>query len=125
MRTPPDPTADHSRFGFSAPWYSLGIVTPERLGALEAEWARGEDRHPEHYRWRAFREFLTERRPLAPEVALALYQLGDAEPDQAMGGSMMRDIVRLPECPASVLDAARHSGRPFLVQAADRAASDA
>jgi len=32
---------------------------------MQDEWARGEDRNREHYRWRAFVAFLDERRPLS------------------------------------------------------------
>ena len=62
---------DETSFQFTPAWYALGIPTPQRLATLEAIWARGEDRSREHYRWRAFREFLAERRPLPPTLASA------------------------------------------------------
>ena len=112
---------DDSVFQFSDDWFTLGVVTPERLAALRAEWARGEDRHPEHYRWRAFIAFLADHRPLTPDLAAALYELGARDPDShAMGSSMIDRIVRLPECPEKVLDAAVASGRRHLVRLVER-----
>ena len=107
-------------FGFTEAWHRLGIVTPARLETLRAEWARGEDRDPEHYRWRAFLSFLAERRLLAPEVVAALYQLGAAENDRAMGEAMMHRVIELPECPANVLAEAVASGIRHLGQAVER-----
>jgi hypothetical protein len=113
-------TNEATPFQFSEVWYALGVVTPARLAKLEAEWARGEDRSPEHYRWGAFRAFVAERRPLAPETAAALYALGAEDPDRPMGESMMHAVVDLPECPPEVVAAARASGVRHLVKAAER-----
>ena len=114
-------TVEDSSFGFSAAWHALGIATPARLAALRAEWDRGEDRSPEHYRWRAFEQFLREeRRPLDPEVVAALYQLGAEDADFAMGQAMMHRVVELPECPERVLVAAAASGERHLARAVER-----
>jgi hypothetical protein len=87
---------------------------------MMAEWEKGEDHNPEHYRYWAFREFLTGHRPLTPEQAKALFELGASDADEAMGGAMMADIVYLPECPAEVLDMAIASGRKHLVRIVER-----
>ena len=102
--------------GFTPAWFAAGIVDDVLLARLRAEWDKGEDDNTEHYRYRAFQEFLVGHRPLTPELAGILYELGAADTDQAMGGAIMADIVRLPECPASVLDAALASGRKHLVR---------
>jgi hypothetical protein len=106
-------------FGFNATWYVLGIATPERLAALQAEWECGEDRSPEHYRWRAFREFLAANRPLTERVATAIFHLGANDVDHAMGAAIMHEVVALPECPQAILEAARASGRKDLVRLVD------
>jgi hypothetical protein len=90
------------------------------LARQQAEWAKGENDNTEHSRYGAFREFLAARRPLASELAVSLFELGGADPDRAMGGAMMADIVRRPECPPAVLDAALASGRKHLVQVVER-----
>lgn len=113
-------TIDDTPFQLGEAWHALGVVTPERLAAMRAEWERGEDRNPEHYRWRAFLSFLGEHRPLGAELAAALYNLGERDSDEAMGASMMDTIVRLPECPELVLDAAATSGRPHLTRLVER-----
>lgn len=101
-------------------WFSVGIMTPERLNRFREEWAHGDDKHPEHFRWRAFLEFVAERRPLEPQTAAALYELGERDLDVTMGGSMMACILRLPECPAVVIEAALRSKRKHLVKIASR-----
>jgi hypothetical protein len=51
-------------------------------------------------------------------MACTLYELGAADPDHGMGGAMMNEIVRLPECPPDVIEAAANSGRKHLVKLA-------
>ncbi|MCI0457521.1 MAG: hypothetical protein L0Z62_11170 [Gemmataceae bacterium] len=109
-----------SRLGFTPAWYSLGVVDQAFLERARAEWDKGEDANTEHYRWWAFREFVAARRPLSPDLAAALYELGAADADAGMGGSMMSAIVYLPECPQAVLDAAAASGARHLVRAVER-----
>ena len=115
---------DDSAFQLSDAWFTLGVVTPERLATMRTEWERGEDRNAEHYRWGAFVAFLAERRPLDARLATALYELGEWDPDHAMGSSMMDKIVRLPECPEEVLAAAAASGRRHLIRFVERRRAD-
>jgi hypothetical protein len=110
---------------FSDAWLSLGVVTAERLATQRVVWARGGQEDPQHFLWCAFDDFLRERRPLSAELAAALYDLGGRERDETMGESMMLRIVQLPECPASVLDAASASGRRPLIRAVERRRADA
>ena len=118
---------DGSPFQLTPSWFALGIITPERLSVMRLEWDQGHDRNPEHYRWRAFLEFLRARQPLDHDLAMQLYALGEADPDHFMGSDMMAHVLRLPECPAEILDAAAASDRPFLVRLANerRAAAKA
>jgi hypothetical protein len=116
--------SEHSSAEFSEAWLSLGVVTAERLASQRVEWARGGQEDPQHFLWRAFLDFLHERRPLSAALAAALYDLGERERDEALGESMMLRIVQLPECPASVLDAAVASGRPDLIRAVARRRAD-
>jgi len=102
--------------GFTPRWAELGLVDDALLARFREEWERGEDDNPEHYRYAAFRDFLAARRLLAAELAMALYELGDADADHGMGGAMMGDVLRLPECPPDVLNRALASDRPYLVR---------
>ena len=99
---------------FSQAWIDLGIITPEKIKQLEAEWAKGEDRNTEHYRWRAFREFIEAKESLDKDTAWALYNLGANDPDSAMGGSIMADVLRRKDCPKNLLESAANSERKFL-----------
>ena len=106
--------------GFSPAWFALGIVDETVLARHRTEWEKGEDDNTEHYRYWAFREFLAARRPLTPELATALFELGTADQDQAMGGAIMADVANLAECPPAVLDAAIASGRKHLIRIVER-----
>ncbi len=102
--------------GFTPAWFAAGVVDDAVLMRLRIEWEKGEDDNTEHYRHRAFRDFLASHRPLGPETARALFELGAGDPDQAMGGAIMADITRLPERSAIVLDAALASGCNHLIK---------
>jgi hypothetical protein len=113
-----------ARLGFTPAWYGLGIVDEAFLERARARWDKGDDSNTEHYRWWAFSEFLAARRPLAPDLASALYSLGAGDADPGMGGAMMSAILYLPECPQTVLDAAAASGVRHLVRAVERRRTD-
>src|SRR5262245_7484919 len=68
-------------FGFTPVWYDLGIVDDAVLARLRAEWDKGEDDNPEHYRNWAFCQFFARNDPLAPELAVALWELAESDPD--------------------------------------------
>lgn len=106
--------------GFSDKWFALGLVTRESLLLAGANYEASNDKSSEHYRYGAFRWFLSQHRPLPPSVAEALYELGNTDPDYSMGGAMMADIVDLPECPPSVITKALASDRKHLVRKAER-----
>lgn len=57
-----------------------------------------------------FRRYLALHRPLSPETAAALYELGEQDPDPALGAAMKHEVVELPECPDVVLDQAAAPG---------------
>jgi hypothetical protein len=113
-------TDDDAHFQLSDPWFALGVVTPARLATMRVCWEQGEDRSPEHYRWRAFCDFLAEARPLDAVTIEALYRLASEDPDRAMGESMMHRLVELPECPETIVAVAEASGLAHLVKAVVR-----
>jgi hypothetical protein len=101
-------------FGFTPAWYELGIVDDSVLSRLRAEWDKGEDDNPEHYRNWAFNEFFARQQPLAPEVAVALWELAESDPD--LRWVIRTHIVQRPECPEPLLEAALASGLKHLVR---------
>jgi hypothetical protein len=101
-------------------WLALGVVTAEQVEEYAATFETSDDKNPEHYRYGAFRAYLSAHRPLEAPMARTLYELGNTDPDTwGMGGAMMADIVGLPECPPDVVEAAAQSGRKYLVKLAD------
>jgi hypothetical protein len=99
-------------------WFTLGLITEQDLPLYGAEFETSGDKNSEHYRYGAFRLYLSQNRPLAPSMSEALYELGAADPDRAMGGAMMADILHLPECPPEVVKKARQSGIRHLIKLA-------
>jgi hypothetical protein len=95
---------------FNDQWLQLGLLTEDELCALSREYEMSEDKNTEHYRYRVFRNYLDSHRPLSPTLVDALYDLGKEDPDPAMGGAMMHEMVGLAECPANVLEKALASG---------------
>lgn len=105
---------------FSDQWLRLGVLSEDEIFALGHEYEASEDKNTEHYRYRVFSEYLSSHRPLSPQMAEALYELGRDDPDKVMGGAMMRAIVGLEECPTDVLEKASASGEKYLVKAAEQ-----
>ncbi len=99
---------------YTPAWIALGLVTAADVEHDRLECAIGEDPHPEHYRWRAFHRFLTAQLPLLPRLAHELYALGEVDVDAAMGGTIMAEILRHPDCPLALLHTALLSERPHL-----------
>ncbi len=106
--------------GYTDDWFALGLIDDATLELQRIAWESGADHNPEHYRYAIFRQFLNNHRPLASELAAALFRLGACDADKAMGGSMMADIVRLPECSESLQDTAMETGIRHLVQIVER-----
>jgi len=99
---------------FSQEWIELGIVSQAKLNQMEIEWLTSDDRNSEHYRWRAFLDFMQLQVSLDPLIARRLYKLGANDPDVEMGGSMMAYVLRRKDCPEDLLREASVSGEKFL-----------
>lgn len=109
------------KLGFTQDWADLNIVTFESLTKLVSEYEQSDDRNIEHYRWRAFKEFLKENKALPPETIFRLYGLGETDADWTMGGAMMRELLDRKDCPSQLLTTVLQSDRDFIVKAAQGA----
>jgi len=103
---------------FSQKWWDLGIVTSEMVKRFESEYNAGVDRNKEHYRWRAYTDFLKNNSTLSRNTFMELYKLGEKDPDETMGGSMMRELLNRKDCPSELIEMSLNSNRDFLVKAA-------
>ena len=112
------PVNGDTPFGFTPAWYDLGIVDDALLCQLRSEWDKGEDDNAEHYRNWAFEQFLARHNPLAPELAVALWELAESDPD--LRWVIRTEIVRRPECPESLVEAALASGLKHLARIIER-----
>jgi hypothetical protein len=114
-----DPMNIFRELEFSQEWIDLETITPAKLNQIVEEWVSSEDRNTEHYRWRAFLDFVESRDSLN-EIARRLYDLGATDPDSAMGGSIMAHILRRTDCPEDLLRAAAGSDEKFLQKIANK-----
>jgi hypothetical protein len=89
-------------------------VSDAELHILGHQYESGSDKNTEHYRYRVFREYLAAHRPLSPEMADAIFELGREDPDTIMGMAMMHEIIKLPECPPGVQEKVLASGDKSL-----------
>ncbi len=104
--------------GFHPTWIELGLITPDSLEALVREFHTGNDPHPEHWRFRVFRDYVAANRPLPHDVAEALFDL--AETDPALEAAIKTDLLDFRECPDVLLDRALASGDRHLARTAQR-----
>ena len=74
--------------------------------------------HDDRYRWRAFKRFLNEKKSIPSEILIALYKLGEKDPDYTMGRSMMRYVLDEKNCPMELLELALEAEEKFLEMAA-------
>jgi hypothetical protein len=105
---------------YTAKWIDLGIVTLADIERDALATFTSDDPNPEHYRWRAFTRFMEAQKTITPALARDLYALGNADVDIAMGGSMMAEILRHPDCPTEILEAALGSERKHLQRIAGK-----
>lgn len=106
---------------FDEKWFDLEFVSPEKLDELWVDFQTGGDTNKEHYRWRAFTNYLKINNEISENNLRELYQLGEADADKfGMGMSMRIDIVQRKECPADLINEALNSDEKTLVKAAKR-----
>lgn len=107
----------HNKLGFNDRWVALGVVTDADIQRIVQEFEASDDKNTEHYRYGAFKKFFAANQPFSPERVRELYDLADRDPDPGMGGSLLVEIVALPECPDDILDrAASDTKRRHLVK---------
>ena len=85
---------------------------------LKLDWEKGEDPHPEHYRWRVFKRFLADHEALGPEMMQALYRLGEEDPDSAIRRAMVFAVVERQDCPMELVEKSAHSRHKAIVKLA-------
>ncbi len=115
-----DPQYFLKLLGFNEMWLRLGFLTENELIILGHEYEGSDDKNTEHYRWRVFQKYRRSHRPLSPDMAENLYDLGIIDPDPVLGEAIMHEIVSLPECPDTVLEKASASGKAHLIKAVER-----
>ena len=95
---------EHLKFG--PRWFALGIMDEEALTLTIRNFRASDDDGDEHWRYGAFRWFLSQHPQLTPEQCEGLIELGAEDPDWTMGQSIMLDVLDRPECPDHLYDIA-------------------
>ncbi|MDX2109047.1 MAG: hypothetical protein SFY80_02275 [Verrucomicrobiota bacterium] len=99
-------------------WHALGIVSADNIAEDATELMRGDDPHPEHYRWRRFVKFIHSCPAIDARLAVSLYELCERDLDSAMGESMITVILRRDDCPRELFERALRSPSKHLKRVA-------
>lgn len=77
QHNPPQLDFIMKELGYTEGWLTLGVVDPEVLQRQYAEFVNSDDQNPEHYRCRAFIDYLNDKEWLSDEELEALFGLTD------------------------------------------------
>jgi hypothetical protein len=106
---------------FSEDWFDGGFASSEKLIDLWADFQNSDDKNKEHYRWRAFKNYLENHNSINENKLRELYRLGEIDADiYGMGMSMRIDILQRKDCPADLIAKALNSGEKPLIKVAER-----
>src|SRR5688500_5172438 len=94
---------------FDEKWFDSGFVSSEKLYELWADFQTAEDSNKEHYRWRAFTDYLETNNEISESNLKELYRLGETDADYAMGIALRVKILQRKDCPADLLNEALNS----------------
>jgi hypothetical protein len=97
-------------------WIDVGIITIEIFEVIREEYIRGEDQNSEHYRWKAFKEFIKANTCIKQEIFFAIDELGKSDPDYSMGRAMRFDLLKRSDCPVELLDITIHDSDKTLAK---------
>ena len=70
------------RLGFTEEWVSFGVISESILSDLYKEISVSEDENAEHYRHRAFSQYLKSKSSLSDEEVANIFRLEDRGPDK-------------------------------------------
>lgn len=105
---------------FPPTWFAAGLVNAESAADFARFAAAESNRSVNHWRWLAFRDYVEENGPLSATMCAAVFLLGEAEPDAALGTAMMCSVLYQRHCPRDVSEAAADSERMAVRRAARR-----
>lgn len=106
---------------FSEDWFDLGYVPSEKLVELWTDFQNSDDKNKEHYRWRAFKNYLENQNSINTNNLRELYRLGEIDADYyGMGMSMRIDILGRKACPTDLIVKALNSGENPLIKVAEK-----
>ena len=100
--------------GFTRAWIELKIVDEEWIEKAYEEFKKGDNPHPEHYRWKAFSGYWNSLETLTEDLARLIYKLGLEDQDFSMGGAIMASVLWHKACPAAILEEALVSEHAHL-----------
>ena len=84
-----------AKLGYTHLWLDYGILTLKYLLAQEQEFDHGDDKYPEHYRYRALRDYLISKNKLSDIEFDNYLKLTLLDEDPVMAGSAAVDLFRM------------------------------
>lgn len=105
---------------FNEAWFDLELVSTEKLQELYLDFQTAEDTNKEHYRWRAFTDFLKSEKKFGENVLREFYRLGEIDTDSMMGTAMQINILQRKDCPSDLIEKALNSDDKALIKVVKR-----
>lgn len=105
-----------SEIGLVDDWIKSGIVNHDNYLSIKNNYLehRKEDSCTEHYRLRAFRNFLNISNSIDKDTFLIIYSLGKNDSDYYMGRTMIFELLDRADCPIELIDTVIIEGDPSL-----------
>lgn len=85
-------TQQLATLGYTSRWLEYGLLTEALLAAQLSTFHSHEDPHTEHYRYAAFRNYLSEKYTLTDEELDRYMEIAMADKDRTMAGAAMVDL---------------------------------
>jgi hypothetical protein len=108
------------KLDFSQSWIKAGLLSDDSFRMIVQSYNEAEDDAPEHYRWKAFKEFLRQNSFIPEERFWQIYELSLQDNDYAMARAMRFDLLQRGDCPLSLVEKAvndsDHSLRKYALK---------
>ena len=91
-----DPQEQLTLLGYDRRWLTYSFLDLALLDAQHVACLTSDDRHPEHYRFASFGQFLRERSAVSDAELDRYVELAVLDPDKVMAGSALAELLAWP-----------------------------
>jgi hypothetical protein len=75
-------------------WFEYGLLSQQQVIVQYQQYLSNDDKNSEHYRYHAFRQFLTENQHLSDQMLAQYIELAQLDPDQSMASAALIDLIK-------------------------------